>query len=156
MASLCLNIKLIIRSKWILPLERLKVWYAKPILNVPGVRHLACIALEYQRNTFAEHRNIVLCHYNDVIAGAMASQITRLTNVYSTVYSGADQGKHQSSASRAFVWGINRWPVNSPDKGPVTRKMFPFDDVIISIYTVVDRWYTCCIRVNCILKLSII
>ena len=51
---------------------------------------------------------------------------------YSTVYSGADQRKHQSSASLAFVWGIDRWPVNSPHKGPVTRKMFPFDDVIMT------------------------
>ena len=50
----------------------------------------------------------------------MSSQITSLTFVYSTVYSGADQRKHQSSASSAFVRGINRWPVNSPHKGPVT------------------------------------
>ena len=48
------------------------------------------------------------------------------------VYSGADQRKHQSSASLAFVLGIHRWPVNSPHKWPVTRKMFPFDDVIMS------------------------
>ena len=61
----------------------------------------------------------------------MASQITSLTVVYSIVYSGADQRKHQNSASLAFVWGIHRWPVNSPHKGPVTRKMFPFDDVIM-------------------------
>ena len=40
--------------------------------------------------------------------GTIASQITSLTIVYSTVYSGADQSKHQSSASLAFVWGINR------------------------------------------------
>ena len=46
------------------------------------------------------------------------------------VIQGADQRKHQSSASLAFVLGIHRWPVNSPHKGPVTRKMFPFDDVI--------------------------
>ena len=39
--------------------------------------------------------------------------------------------KHEISASVTFVWGIHRWPVNSPHKGPVTRKMFPFDDVII-------------------------
>ena len=44
---------------------------------------------------------------------------------------GADQRKHQSSASLAFVWGIHRWPVNSSHKGPVTRKMVPFDDVIM-------------------------
>ena len=70
-------------------------------------------------------------HYDDVMIGAMASQITSLTIVYSTVYSGADQSKHQSSASLAFVWGIHRWPVNSPHKWPATRKMFPFDDVIM-------------------------
>ena len=63
----------------------------------------------------------------------IASQITSLTSVYSTVYLGADQRKHQSSASLAFVWGIHRRPVNSPHKGPVTRKEFPFDDVIMAI-----------------------
>ena len=63
--------------------------------------------------------------------GAMAYQITSLTIVYSTVYSGTDQRKHQSSASLAFVRGIHRWPVNSPHKWPVMRKMFPFDDVIM-------------------------
>ena len=46
--------------------------------------------------------------------GVMASQITSLTIVYSTVYSGADQSKHQSSASLAFVWGIHRWPGEFP------------------------------------------
>ena len=63
--------------------------------------------------------------------GAMASQITSLTFVYSTDYSGADQRKHQSSASLAFVQGIHRLPVNSPHKWPVTREMIPFDDVIM-------------------------
>ena len=61
----------------------------------------------------------------------MASQITSLTIAYSTVYSDADQRKNQSSESLAFVWGIHQSPVNSPHKGLVTRKMFPFDDVII-------------------------
>ena len=73
----------------------------------------------------------LLTHCDDVIMGAIASQITSLTIVYSTVYSGADQSKHQSSASLAFVWGIHRGPVNSTHKWPVTRKMFPFDDVIL-------------------------
>ena len=63
--------------------------------------------------------------------GAMVSQITSLASVYSTVYSGAEQRKHQSSASLAFVRGIHRWPVNSPHKWPVTRKMFLLDDVIM-------------------------
>ena len=70
-------------------------------------------------------------HYDDVIMGAIASQITSLAIVYSIVYSSADQSKHQSSASLAFVWGIHRGPVNSPHKWPVTRKIFPFDDVIM-------------------------
>ena len=70
-------------------------------------------------------------HYNDVIMSVMASEITSITNFYSTVYSGTYERKHQSSASPAFVVGIHRWPVNSPHKGPVTRKMFPFDDVIM-------------------------
>ena len=70
-------------------------------------------------------------HYNNVIMGTITSQITRLTIVYSTVYSDADQRKYQSSASLAFVRGIHRGPVNSPHKWPVTRKMFPFDDVIM-------------------------
>ena len=69
-------------------------------------------------------------HYGDVIMSAMTYQITSLTMVYSTDYSGADQRKHQSSASLAFVRRIHRWPVNSLHKGPVTRKMFPFDDII--------------------------
>ena len=63
--------------------------------------------------------------------GVMVSQITSLPIVYSTVYSGADQRKHQSSTSLAFVRGIHRWLVNSPHKRSVTRKMFPFDDVIM-------------------------
>ena len=57
-----------------------------------------------------------------------ASQITSLTIVYSSVYPGADQRKHQSSTSLAIVRGIHWWPVNSPQKGPVMQKMFSFDD----------------------------
>ena len=85
-------------------------------------------------------------HYCDVIMAEIASQITSLTVVYLTVYS--DQRKHKSSASLAFVRGIHRWPVNSPHKGPVTRKMFPFDDVIMIQYdngitgTVCSRLHT--------------
>ena len=63
--------------------------------------------------------------------GAIASQITSLTIVSSTVYSGADHKKHESSAPLAFVREIHRGPVNSPHKWPVTRKMFPCDDVIM-------------------------
>ena len=87
----------------------------------------------------------IYIHYNDVIMSAMASQITSLTIVYSIVYSGADQRKHQSSASLAVVRGIHRWPVNSPHKGPLTRKMFPFDvDLIYRI--------TCIPSIQCYLS----
>ena len=87
-----------------------------------------------QSNFFA---TITLWLYNDVIMGAIASQITSLTIVYSIVYSDADQRKHQSSGSLAFVRGIHRGPVHSPHKWPVTRKMFPFDDVIMALYDMI-------------------
>ena len=70
-------------------------------------------------------------HYGDVIIFTIASQITSLTIMYTTVYSDADQSKHQSTAALAFVRGIHRGPVNSPHKWPVTRKIFSFDDVIM-------------------------
>ena len=70
-------------------------------------------------------------HYDDVIMTMLASQITSLTVVYSIVYSGVNQRKHRSSASLAFMRKIHRGPVNFPHKWPVTRKMFPFDDVIM-------------------------
>ena len=88
-------------------------------------------------------------HYDDVIMSTIASQITSLTTVYSTIYSGADQSKHQSSASLAFVWGIHRGPVNSPHKWPVTRKMFPFDDVIMLIeFSMKSEWHSSSIPFN--------
>ena len=58
-----------------------------------------------------------ITHYDDVIIGAMASEITSHTIVYSTVYSDADQREHQSSASQAFVWG------NSPGTGEFPAQM---------------------------------
>ena len=73
--------------------------------------------------------------------GAIASQITGLTIVHSTVYSDADQWKHQSSASLVFVRGIHRRPVDTPHKWPVTRKMFLFDDVIMSFS---HTWHSSC------------
>ena len=74
-----------------------------------------------------------LTHDDDVTMSAMASQITSLTIVYSTVHSDPDQRKPQTSASLAFVREIHQGPVNSPHKWPVTRKMSPFDDVIMYI-----------------------
>ena len=77
---------------------------------------------------------VMRIHYNDVIMGTIASQITSLAIVYSIVYSGAGQSKHQSSASLAFVRRIHQGPVNSPRKWPVPRKMFPFNDVIMHVF----------------------
>ena len=80
-----------------------------------------CISLRWQHGSHIRrgtvHSRSLLPrhfhHYGDVIMGAIASQITSLTIVYSTVYSDADQRKHQSSASLAFARGIHRGPVNS-------------------------------------------
>ena len=96
-------------------------------------------------------------HYNDVIVSVMVSQITSVSIVYVRVCSGANQRKHQRSASPAFVRGIYRLPVNSPHKGTLTRKMFPFDDVImwhdsklkrvwlntvlVALFVFVDLWF---------------
>ena len=87
----------------------------------------------YWRESQVFHTHHMSHHCTDVITSVMSSQITILTIVYTTVYSGADKRKHQSFASLAFVRGNPRWPVNSPHKGPVTREMFPFDDVIMHI-----------------------
>ena len=84
--------------------------------------------------------NSCITHYDDVIMTMLASQITSLTVVYSIVYSGVNQRKHQSSASLAFVREIHRGPVNFPHKWPVTRKMFPFDDVIIKSSSQLITW----------------
>ena len=67
----------------------------------------------------------------DVIMSTVASQITSVSIACSIVCLVANQRIHQSSASLAFVREIHRWPVNSPHKGSVTRKMFLFDDVIM-------------------------
>ena len=76
-------------------------------------------------------KRISMTHYSDVIMSMNTSQITSLMIVYSTIYSGADQSKYQSSASLTFVMGIHWWPVTCLHKGPVTRKMFPFDDFVM-------------------------
>ena len=104
---------------------------------------------------FTPEDRYFLWHYNDVIMGVIASQITCLIIVCSMVYSDADQRKLQRSASLAFVRGIHRGLVNSPHKWPVRRKMFPFDDVImesqwcLSLFTILTapgrractKWY---------------
>ena len=82
--------------------------------------------------------------------GVIASQITSPTIVYSIVYSDSDQRKHQSSASLAFVRGNPRGPGNSPHKWPITGKMFPFDDVIMSWIRVLPCYFGHAILGMCI------
>ena len=107
----------------------------------PVYESLQCIAGNSERMMILV--TMMSIHYNDVTMSSIASQITSLTIVYSAVYSGADQRKHQSSASLAFVRVIHRGPVNSPHKWPVTRKMFPFDDVIMLIFDVLGYKVVC-------------
>ena len=89
------------------------------------------------RNMYRHMPNrLGIFHSNDVIMDMMASQNTSLTIVYSTIYSGTNQRKHQSSPSVAFVMGIHRWPVNSTCKRASNTEMFPFDDVILKKITI--------------------
>ena len=88
---------------------------------------------------------------------AIASQITSLTIVYSTVYSDADQRKHQSSTSLAFVRGIHRGPVNSRTNGQKRGKCFhsmtssrisEINSFVLGVRVttlprVIDRFYQC-------------
>ena len=106
-------------------------WLCKPLVCMDPADHYNIRNSSKINEKSNFNQNSV--HYSDVIIGAMAFQIASLTIVYSTIYSGADQRKYQSSASLAFVRGIHRWSVNSPHKEPVTRKMFPSDDVIMEM-----------------------
>ena len=99
------------------------------------------------------HFRAITFHHKDVIMGRIASQITSLTIVYSGVYLGADQRKHHSSESLAFVQGIHRGPVNSLHKWPVMWKMFPFDDVIMStVVWLTDSWKKFGMKIYILLK----
>ena len=110
-----------------------------PSIYFPVYYRLIKMYVNLRSQSFLNWFNLVDCsqvildifHYSDVIMSPVVSQINGVSIVYSTVCSGADQRKHQSSASLVFVMGIHRWAVNSPHKGPVTRKLFPFDDVIV-------------------------
>ena len=115
--------------------------------SFPNIDHLPSLSNQYlvninwtqewptiwiQSDLFLRRKFIFHFHYTDVIMSMMVPQITSIFIVYSTTCSGVDQRKHQSSVSLAFVRGIHRSPVNSPHKGPVMQKMFPFDDAIMS------------------------
>ena len=113
------------------------------------------------RTRFAWFQFAMIFHeirYSDVIMSAMAFQYISLPIVYLIVYSGADQIKHQSSASLAFLRGIYRWPMNSTHRWPVTRKIFPLDDVIMTLHcshlqALIVGWTT---LNNCLFDSSII
>ena len=119
-----------------------------PTVGHQQAQHRLCFAPSTTSLEICRH--LARFHYGDVIMGTMASQFTSLTIVYSAVYSGVDQRKHQSSASLAFVRGIHRWPVNSPHKWPVTRKMFPFHNVIMWHHT--EAWSRQLIFVHTVLS----
>ena len=70
-------------------------------------------------------------HYSDVIISAMSSEIIGVSMLYPPACSAPDQRMYQSSASFAFVRVIHRCPVDSPHKGPITRKIIPLHDVIM-------------------------
>ena len=129
-----------------LPLRLCQHWHLGPSLLTwkcycKSTQHIAKINQGHEHSTILclqyisiSHRIWTRVHYSGVIMGTMVSQITSLTIVYSTVYSCADQWKHQCSMSLAFVRGIHQWLVNSPHKWPDTWKMLPFDDVIMFMW----------------------
>ena len=102
-------------------------------------------ATNHYRNQWLHNALLGFIHDSNVIMSAMTSQITGVSSVCSAVCSCANQRKRKSSASLAFVRGIHQWPVDSPHKGPVTRKMFPFDDIMgcvnhVLICFMVNQW----------------
>ena len=107
-----------------------------------NVRRLRGVNRMQERKIYHRYLGIplqLMFHYNDTIMSKMATLITSLTIVCSIVYSGEDQRKHQTSASLALVRRIHQWPVNSPHKGPVTRKIFPFYDVIMRVLEILGK-----------------
>ena len=104
------------------------------------VEHLFILSIILHHFSWNSYWLRWISRYHDVSMDAMVTQITSLTSSYSIVYPGADQRKHQSSESLAFLHGIHRWPVDSPHKRPVTRKMLLFDDVIMNMFWVVSGW----------------
>ena len=122
--------------------HRIKIWPDFATSQVKNIDFKSCAtgsriclhSLLPRRGTFERTAQQLKrsTHYNDVIMSAMASQITGVSILCSTVCSGSDQRKNQSSASLAFMRGLHRWPVNSPLKRSGKRKMFQLDDVIMT------------------------
>ena len=90
----------------------------------------ALVGLDTSINCKPTPKPLYWCHNE---RDGISTWTTCVSIVCTTVCSGADQRKYQSSAPLDFVRGIHRWPVNSPHKGPVTRKIFPYDGIIMTI-----------------------
>ena len=100
------------------------VYKFKPKLqSSPDIYH-SCVCLRL---------HLATAHCSDVIMSAGASQIIGVSSVCLSGCSGAEQRKYQRPVSLAFVRVIQRWPVDSPHKGQVPRKIFSFDDIIIPL-----------------------
>ena len=129
----------------LVPLVTTYSWYIPRIIDMVGTLLSFVVVWYYPVSPISISEETLrnmgkyIC-YSDIIMGMVAYQITSLMIVYSTVYSDTDQRKDQSSASLAFVRGSHRGPVNSPHKGPVTRKMFPFDDIIMNPLLLYTLW----------------
>ena len=130
--QLVLHFTCILIIKWLEVLEDWKPCHEFTLI-VDSIINLVYTAWwRHQMETFSTL--LTLCAGNSpvtVIISAMASQTNAVSIVDSTVCSGAVQTKHQSSSSLAFVRGIHRSPVDFLHKGPVMRKILPFDDVIM-------------------------
>ena len=129
------------------PLVTTYSWYIPRIIDMVGTLLSFVVVWYYPVSPISISEETLrnmgkYIRYSDIIMGMVAYQITSLMNVYSTVYSDTDQRKDQSSASLAFLRGSHRGPVNSPHKGPVTWKMFPFDDVIMNPLLLYTWWTT--------------
>ena len=96
--------------------------------QIANILHPRCLRL-----MLVQSKVTLYFHYSDVIMNAIALQIIGVSIVCSSVFFRRRSKKHQSSALLAFVSGIHQWPMDSPHRGPVTRKMFPFDDIIMII-----------------------
>ena len=123
-----------LRNKWCLNLESWILHIQKMGASVKDVWGHGKSGLDNVDKRHAKLRTCVECHhyhYDDAIKGAMASQITSLTIVYLTFFR-AQIKETSKFRVTGLCAGIHRRPVNSPHKWPVTRKMFPFDDVIMT------------------------
>ena len=103
------------------------------IVIEPGIWLISCLVINSRKKNMYDYSHMANTgrYYSDVIMSTMSSKVTGVSVVYSTVCSVLNQIIYQSSASLTFERGIHRWPMISPHKRPVTRKMVSIDDVIM-------------------------